>query len=119
MDLIGPVEGIAPSAMVATPPANAGVAVANGGAAAPQQAAMPPSAGAVQAAVAQLNAYIHSSGRSIEFEIDAASGLTVVNVRDSDTGETIRQIPSDEVIRIARVLRGKASPDHLLFDMKV
>jgi uncharacterized FlaG/YvyC family protein len=119
MELIGGVEGIAPAAVVAAPPANVGAAVANGGAAAPQHAAMPPSAGAVQAAVAQLNAFMRSSDRSIEFAVDAASGLTVVNVRDSDTGETIRQIPSDEVIRIARQLRGKASPDHLLFHMKV
>jgi flagellar protein FlaG len=57
------------------------------------------------AAVAQqLESYLRSVGRSVQFSIDSASGETVVSVRDAATGEVIRQIPSEEALRLARTL---------------
>jgi flagellar protein FlaG len=57
------------------------------------------------AAVAQqLETYLRSVGRSVQFSIDEQSGETVVSVRDADTGEVIRQIPSAEALRLAQAL---------------
>ena len=57
------------------------------------------------AAVAQqLETYLRSVGRSLHFSIDEQSGETVVSVRDAETGEVIRQMPSEEALRLARAL---------------
>jgi flagellar protein FlaG len=124
MTLSSPVQGIGPTMPLARSAANAAAPVVDGRNATPQQpAASPPppapGAAAVQAAAAELDAFMRSSGRTIEFAVDASSGLMVVNVRDSNTGQSIRQIPSDEVIRIARALRSNRSSNHLLLEMRV
>jgi len=55
-------------------------------------------------AIAQrIESYLKSVNRSLEFRVDTASGRTVVSVRDSETGDLIRQIPSDEVLRMAEM----------------
>lgn len=41
---------------------------------------------------------------SLSFSIDDASGKTIVKVSDAQTGEMIRQIPSEELLDIARSL---------------
>lgn len=51
----------------------------------------------------RLESYLRSVARSLEFRVDAASGRTVVSVRDAETGELIRQIPSEEVLRLAEM----------------
>lgn len=57
------------------------------------------------AAVAQqLETYLRSVGRSVQFSIDEQSGETVVSIRDAATGEMIRQIPSAEALRLAQSL---------------
>jgi flagellar protein FlaG len=58
----------------------------------------------VQSAAAQIDSYLKSIGRALEFRVDDASGRLVVTVRDSQTGETIRQIPSEEALELARSL---------------
>jgi flagellar protein FlaG len=64
---------------------------------------------ALKAAAKDIEAYLKSSGRSLEFRVDNDSGRTVVSVRNPQTGELIRQIPSEEVLRIASAL-GTQSP---------
>lgn len=59
---------------------------------------------AVQAAVSQLQDYLASSNRAIEYRTDGATGLTVVTVSDPETGDVIRQIPNEEVLRLAQAL---------------
>ncbi len=59
---------------------------------------------ALKAAAQAIEAYLHKSGRSLEFRVDDASGRTVVSVRNPQTGELIRQIPNEEVLRIASAL---------------
>jgi flagellar protein FlaG len=44
--------------------------------------------------------------RYLEFQVDEQSGRTVVTVKDRNTGEVIRQIPSEEILRLARNLSG-------------
>lgn len=58
-----------------------------------------------RAVARQIEAYLRSNSRSVEFSVDADSGRTVVSVRDKETGELIRQIPGDEVLRIAQAMK--------------
>jgi flagellar protein FlaG len=51
----------------------------------------------------QLDAYLRSVSRSLEFRVDADSGRTIVTVRDAQTGDVIRQIPGEEVLRLAQM----------------
>lgn len=64
----------------------------------------PPSEADVQAAVAQINQALRGQNNSLQFEIDKASGKTVVRVIDKDTQEVVRQFPSEEVLAIARAI---------------
>lgn len=67
-----------------------------------------PSADDVKRAAKQLEAHLQSMNRYLEFRVDEDSGRTVVTVKDKTTGETIRQIPSEEIMRLAQNLGGKA-----------
>ena len=58
----------------------------------------------VQAAVAQMNEYIQSTQRDLNFTYDAGSGETVVKVLDRATQEVIRQIPDEIFLRLAQQL---------------
>ena len=67
-----------------------------------------PSAEDVKRAARQLETFMQSMNRYLEFRVDEDSGRTVVTVKDRTTGDTIRQIPSEEVLRLAQNLGGKA-----------
>src|SRR6187431_24313 len=67
-----------------------------------------PSHDDVKRAARQLESCMQSMNRYLEFRIDQDSGRTVVTVKDKTTGETLRQIPSEEVMRLAHNLGGKA-----------
>ncbi len=56
----------------------------------------------VQAAVAQMNEYIQSTQRDLNFTYDPNSGETVVKVLDRATQEVIRQIPDEIFLRLAQ-----------------
>jgi flagellar protein FlaG len=64
---------------------------------------------ATAAAAVQIESYLRSVGRQVQFSIDSASGRTVVSVRDADTGDMIRQIPSEEALRLAQSLGAQSS----------
>ncbi len=64
---------------------------------------------AMKVAAQQIESYLRSIGRALEFSIDDTTGRTVVTVRDSATGETIRQIPSEEALRLARALGNQSN----------
>ncbi|MFL6551393.1 MAG: flagellar protein FlaG [Povalibacter sp.] len=57
---------------------------------------------AVRAAAAQIDSYLKSVGREVEFRVDEETGTTVVTVRETASGEVIRQIPNEEVLQMAR-----------------
>jgi flagellar protein FlaG len=116
--------GLAPVASVerAPRPAVAGAAEEAEPArpAAQAPAAAPASARELEAATEQIERFVRSSGRSLQFRVDDDSGRVVVSVRDADTGDLIRQIPSEAALRIARALdRGEATPDRILIEEKV
>jgi len=72
------------------------------------QPASEPAAEEVKRAAQQLETFMQSMNRYLEFRVDEDSGRTVVTVKDKTTGETIRQIPSEEIMRLAQNLGGKA-----------
>jgi len=55
----------------------------------------------LQDAVSMLNQQMSSTKRGLGFQIDAAVGGPVVTVRSAETGEVIRQIPNEVVVRLA------------------
>lgn len=58
----------------------------------------------VQAAVAQMNEYIQSTQRDLQFSYDPDSGHTVVKVLDRTSQEVIRQIPDEIFLKLAKTL---------------
>ncbi len=59
----------------------------------------------IEAVVNNLNEFVQSAQRQLEFFVDQESGKTVVRVIDSDTGDTIRNIPSDEILSMQKHLK--------------
>ena len=58
----------------------------------------------VKEAAHQINEHLNALRQGLEFSVDDETGTTVVRVVDAETGETIRQIPSEEVLAISRSL---------------
>ncbi len=56
---------------------------------------------ALDAAARQIESFMRESGRELEFRVDEASGQVVVNVRNPQTGELIRQIPDAAFMAMA------------------
>jgi len=55
----------------------------------------------IQEAVSMLNQQMASTKRGLGFQIDEAVGGPVVTVRSAETGEVVRQIPNEVIVRIA------------------
>jgi flagellar protein FlaG len=56
----------------------------------------------VAKAAAKLQEFVNSMGRNLNFSIDETTGYNVVRVVNPDTGELIRQLPSEELLKISR-----------------
>ncbi|KTC33036.1 MAG: flagellar protein FlaG [Pseudomonas sp.] len=67
-------------------------------------------------AVQEIEKFVQSVKRNLEFSIDEPSGKVVVKVIASDSGEVVRQIPNEEVLKLANSLNDASS---LLFSAKV
>lgn len=61
----------------------------------------------------RLNERMQMMRRSLRFNVDDASGRVVVKVVDQDSGEVIRQIPSEEVLAMMKHIN---DVDGLIFD---
>ena len=59
----------------------------------------------VEIAVTEINEYVQSVQRDLQFYVDQDSGVTVVRVRDKETGDLIRQIPEDIFLNLAQKLK--------------
>jgi len=62
-----------------------------------------------------LNSSVKKVPTSLEFSIDEASNRFVVQVTDAATGEIIRNVPGDAILRMAKQLE---SLKGILFDDK-
>lgn len=75
--------------------------------------------------VQKLQDFADMNSWSVNFSIDEESGNTVIKVRDSDTQEVIRQVPSEEWLVMSQKIQDsfdsgdKKSISGLLFDNQV
>ena len=51
-----------------------------------------------------LEEFLRDSGRSLEFRVDDSANATVITVRRADTGEVVRQYPTEEALALLRRL---------------
>lgn len=58
--------------------------------------------------VSNLNQLVRDLHRELQFSVDEDSGDTVIKVIDSKTDEVLRQIPSEEVMRLRQRLEEAA-----------
>jgi len=70
----------------------------------PVQQAAPSDPQQIQQAVEKIQMALSSKASALQFSLDDQTGKTVVRVVDRETGELIRQIPSEELMEIARAL---------------
>tara|TARA_Y100001951_G_scaffold104712_1_gene117326 strand:- start:3914 stop:4288 length:375 start_codon:yes stop_codon:yes gene_type:complete len=64
-------------------------------------------------AVSSIKDFVQSIHRDLDFDLDDASGRMVVRVTDRASGEVVRQIPTEEALRLAENLKEARS---LLFE---
>lgn len=100
----GPGRNGAGAASVAVPAPASGPAPAQAGPPQPVAApAQPPSQQAdVQMAVARAQEVLSQTSANLKFAVDGDTGTLVVKVVDTETDQVIRQIPSEEMLALAR-----------------
>ena len=54
--------------------------------------------------MATIQEFVQSVRRNLNFAVDDGSGRVVVKVTDSGSGDVIRQIPSEEALKLAENL---------------
>lgn len=58
----------------------------------------------LEAAVSDMQNFVQSVQRDINFNVDDSSGRVVINVTEATSGDIIRQIPSEEALRLSENL---------------
>ena len=56
----------------------------------------------VAKAAQQIQSFVQSMGRNLSFSVDSTTGYHIVRVTNPETGEVVRQLPTEELIRIAQ-----------------
>lgn len=87
-----------------------------GGEITPSSPAKPLDPATLSQVVGRLNDYVQTLRRDLVFRVDEETDKVVVTVVDPESGEVIRQIPSEEVMAVARALN--QVQQGLLFDAK-
>jgi flagellar protein FlaG len=59
----------------------------------------------IESAVSQLNEFVQSNNRQLDFSVDEGSNKQVVKVTDAQSGKIIRQIPSEELLKLSERLQ--------------
>lgn len=99
----------------ATPAAGTPASVAKPVAQAESALADEPKRAALEQAVTDIREFVQASQRNLDFSIDDTTHRVVVKVIATDSGEVIRQIPSETALKLAQDLSKAGS---LLFDTK-
>jgi flagellar protein FlaG len=60
----------------------------------------------LQEVVAQLNQMMGMTNTKLSFSVDRASNKMIVRVVDAETQEVIRQIPSEDAVKVAQHIHG-------------
>lgn len=56
----------------------------------------------VAKAAQQIQNFVQSMGRNLSFSVDSTTGYHIVRVTNPETGDVVRQLPTEELIRIAQ-----------------
>lgn len=70
----------------------------------------------LEKAVTDIREFVQASQRKLDFSIDDSTGRIVVKVIATESGDVIRQIPSETALKLAQSLSQASS---VLFDDKV
>ena len=63
------------------------------------------SAKQIEAAVSELSGFVQTNKRQLSFSVDEGSNKQVVKVIDAESGDIIRQIPTEEVLKLSERLQ--------------
>ena len=63
----------------------------------------------IESVTRQIDTFLRSMNRSLQFRLDESTGRMIVSITDAETGEVIRQVPGDEALRIAQNLESRLS----------
>jgi flagellar protein FlaG len=63
----------------------------------------------IESVTKQIDSFLRSFGRSINFRVDPGSGQMIVSVIDATTGEIIRQVPGEDALRLAQSIEASMS----------
>lgn len=112
-----PVPAYQPPEVATRPAAAASAARLPVSANIPAQTGKPPSSEEVAGALAAANANLSSSDRVLEYRVDAATGISIATIRNSQTGAVLQQIPGTDIVALARMLADWAPGKHMLLDL--
>lgn len=59
----------------------------------------------IESAVSQISEFVQASNRQLNFSVDEGSNKQVVKVTDAESGKVIRQIPTEEVLKLSERLQ--------------
>jgi flagellar protein FlaG len=65
---------------------------------------MQPTRETVAKAAQEMQKFVSSMGRNLNFSVDGQTGYHIVRVTNPETGEVVRQMPSDEMLRLSHSL---------------
>jgi len=63
-----------------------------------------PSAPSLEKALEEINSQMQAWSTQLQFKMDPDAQRLVVTIVDSETGDTLRTIPSDAVLRVAKMI---------------
>ncbi len=55
----------------------------------------------------KLDSFERFSNRSLKLEIDHEAGMVIAKIVDKDTGEVIKQVPPEELVKVAEALNNE------------
>lgn len=113
-DPIPPDEGGPATRVAVQNPADApATSSADSEAPAKEKTNAPSEPGGITKMVAEINKKIRTENREVKFETEKKSGRVIFRLIDSESGEVLRQLPSDDVLRMAEQV-AKDSDTHFV-----
>jgi uncharacterized FlaG/YvyC family protein len=78
-----------------------------------------PSEAAVNSALVQINAHLASVNRVLSLKVDPASGYTVAQISNAQTGQVLQQMPTEDHIQLEKMLARWSHGGNVLMDEEV
>ncbi|HEY2591949.1 MAG TPA: flagellar protein FlaG, partial [Steroidobacteraceae bacterium] len=111
-----PIPAVRPSQRPAPSPAGA---TAGGftGDGSPSRPTPAQAAQTLQESVDRLNARLASSNRVVQLRVDAETGITIAEIKNSSTGVVLQEIPGADIVHLAEMLSAWAHGKNILVDL--